>query len=799
VTMPLLSILAAVFASALTDTIQLQAAGVTAKVEPITVQADTVVYNAEAYKLRDDATLEDLLLKIPGLEINGSHITLYGKPVDKLMLNGQDFFGSNPSAGLKNMDAQMIKGIRNYSRESDFTRLTGVDDGEEQNVLDIVVKKSFMDGWKGTVSGGYGTSDRYMARGNANKITKTRQTTAIGGISNLPTKPSMTNTDFNTLGSGGLGDRSRWEAGVNFGENVKQRKISASGHYAGVNGWVEGNNMSESVLPTGSSSSKSENDRRINSHKLDGDFKGEWRFSPKMTLLVHPEVLASRTVTDGSNDKQSYSGSNVLVNTSSALPYSLQDRIQGKLDAHFVRRFEKKGRSGSVRLFLMTDNHLNTNSDSTRITYFKSGVTPYKYDNRTNQVYSNAHNREVFGIVNYSEPLSKKVFLDVFYKLDFRSNLLDRDVTLNGVHSGEMTSSGRYDYFTHTISLTGRYVRKRFRIHAGVNLVPQSSTLHYVTDVTEPGVKKTSVFNAAPKLLLNYRKSKTEYFRLDYSSWTGMPSVYNLIPVTNGTNPLYIHIGNPDLLPSFSQRAKLEYNFSAPKSRQSLVIQAQAQMVSNKTVNSTRYEPETGVRTTMPVNVDGNWNANMSAVYNKSFKGNSFSLNAQLYSGYKNEISYLYNTKLKEDELSRLGRFQANLKAAGVYRNGVLDMTVGAGAQVTDERSFLREDLCQTPWRINADVKAGIYLPFRLKFGVDFTFLMNRGNMYEDFNRNYYIVDAYISQSFFKGKFIVSLTGNDLLNQQENQVRSFSASTRSVTVYNGVSRYALLKLLYRFK
>lgn len=811
---------------ALVDTVALGAAVVSAKVEPVTVVADTLVYNAAAYPVDDDADISDLLSKIPGLEINGSTITLYGRKVDRILMNGKEFFSDNTKAALKNMDANIVRAVKAYSRESDFTRLTGVDDGEEQNVLDICIKKHFMDGWNGSASGGYGLADteesassatpgkavnasRYTGRFNTNKIKTDSQINLVAGVQNLPYSTSLSNIDRNVLGSGGAGDRTRWEAGASFSERRKTLEMSGSAHYEGNISDVCFDTRSQSILASGSSHSITDGTNSPVTHNLDANFKMEWRIDPKTTLIVEPRLRYNGRRSDGAQSfKTSYSADPdtlsaqmrdlARVSTTQSFSNRNDSRTRADLALQMTKRLKKRGRSITLRATGLYDYNASRSNDSLDIAYYSHQLTPKRYDRRSSDVYTNTVNGYVSGQLSYSEPIGRRWHLDCMYKAEYKPSSLDRDVTISSQHNDDMTSRGSLDYMVHNVSVAMRYATKIFNVSLGAKILPQTMDIRYNTDSGVSDNLHRTYFNAAPNLYLRYNHSEGSFLKFNYSSWTQSPSMYNLIPVTNGTNPMYVHEGNPDLRPSFVQRLNLEYNFSQKGTGQSLVLLLTGQMQQDKTVNSTIYIPETGARRYIPVNVDGNWFANFSTVYNKTFTDNAFSLNASLYCGYRNEMSYLYNNKLKEDELNRMGRFQGNLKVTGRYHSGMLDLSLFAGGQYTDERSFLRPELSEQPYRADAGVQAFVLLPWGMKIGADYTFMYQRGYSYSDLNRNYHILDASISQTLIKKKLFLRLSGTDLLNSGQNLVRSFSANNRSISLYNGPTRYALLKLVYKF-
>jgi len=793
----------------------LQAAVAAAKVEPVTIVGDTVAYNAAAFRVAEDATLEELLKKIPGMEIQGSTVTLQGKPITQIFINGKRFFGNDVKAGLKSLDANMVEQIRAYERESDFTRLTGIDDGETEDVLDIKIKKNMMDGFRGSVTGGYGTENRYVGRGSLNKITKKDQININAGASDIVSQGAFNSTNNNRLGGGSEGNRNTYTAGVTMARSREKTEMSGSVQFLDVNRNVNQQTMSESLSSTikngervfTSTTGDNVRDRHADDGSIKANFNLEYKPTKQFTLIVKPTVQYNYNNAEFDQNSNSYNSSQKQTNNSLEHNDNMTKKIYACVNAiGTFRSTYKRGRSLTGRVQLdYSDYHQNIARDiNTHYYILKSKVDPKKDSIRHIDYYQDNGDsffREIAS-VSLNEPFAKYFYLQasvVFNAQQFKSN---RDIfqplsTMAFVP--DWSYSGTYEYYSVPTTLSVRYARKKFSATAGLKITPQFGTLNYV----QKGVwesTRTNVWNFAPDLYLRYIKSKTEKVIFRYSTGQWAQSLYNLIPLENGVPGLSVHKGNADLKPSFKHMLKLSYNKSDRKAQNSILLDAGFDATQNAIANSTEYSEITGARMYVPKNIDGNWNAKANMVFNQTFKKNThFSMTSNTVAQYNNTCNLLYNSKLKEDEMNISGRFMIRESLDFTYRNEWFEGILNARGDFTSETSQLRPDMNQQPWNICAGAEATFTLPWGMMINLNFSAIVQRGYVFGGFNDQYYYLDTSISQPFFKKKLVLRLEGVNLLDQNVNMVRTFSASSRSVALYNGTGRYIMLSAIFRFK
>ena len=812
-----------------TDVQSIKAATVVEKAPPMSVVADTVVINPAAFIVEDDADLAALLDKIPGIEVDErGNVTLNGRPVTQLLVNGKKFFGGDVKTGLKNIPARMLDQIRAYDRPSDFSRITGIDDGEEEPVLDLRVKPSFMKGWNSELRAAYGTSNRYRAHFDANRVTKESHTAVIANATDI-NNASANVSGRNQSGSGGWGDGHRGDAGASYASKTAKRTLNASLHYDGSSRWTDGLVRSENLSATSHYTVDTRNNAKLFAGNGNAKFDGEWHPSRNNTFFGKATLLYSgrNNLTLNQADTRTTRLTNSTYNRSEAL----NDRLEAVAQFIYTHRFsQKRGRSFSCQAQLRTVDTWDGLAYDLNTHYW---ITKSKVDKKQDSVKVTKTDldtrlalREGVAQLSWNEPVAKKMFVQATYRATYKYYHSTRllydmedaypDWSLPDAHErwwrrdplpdgyrdclyAPGCAEGVYRYFGQTLTLNYRYVGKKLNLTAGVTVNRQQTRLQWPE---ADGARKDTtavVWNAAPNLSLRYKHTKSTFLVLTYRSWAGQPSMDRLLPVANITNPLYIRKGNPGLKPSFTHAVNFSFNTSNLKKHFSAVVNAEARMVKNAVGTSSDYNPETGARTVTPVNIDGTWSAKGSAVINYTFPNTLLSLSSNTSAEYQNTPSYLYNSKTKSDDLNLIGRMMLRERASLSWRSKWVEAMLNLRGEYTMERSSLRPELNQDPYTISAGVTLVGRLPWEMTLTAEFTDWIQRGYLYPEYNRDYYILNARISQRFLKGRLSLSLIGNDLLGQMVNLTRSFSSERRAVSEYNGINRYVILQAVWRFK
>lgn len=780
------------------DTLRLEGTVVTARAPKVVIKEDTVIYNAAAYRVEEGAMADQLVRKIPGIQVDEKgNVTLQGKPVRRLYLNGRQFFGESVKTGLKNLPADMIGQIKAYEIPSEMSRISGVDDGESETVLDLGIRRDLTDGWQMTATAGGGVSnplrEKYNGQVNVSKISEDSHVTLIGNADNIGNRALSGMTSRYVVGCGNQGSVHERELGASLSGERKGFKWGTNVHYDGENGDSRYFGRNETILATGNYFSQTDgmNVTRPNTLSADADF--EWKPNSKLRILFKPKLSYRYQHSETASDGRAFALDSSLINHSTGLSQTKT----GKADADFTfsvsRQLARRGRSVSLySRFRYYDQGQDYTSDNT-IRYYKIKANP------DSVLHRRQHYEEYTGTFftmlqgAWNEPLGKQIHLQFLLREEYHGSTRKRDFEAQPL----LSSNGRYHFLATQVQVNLRLLYKKCKYTLGVTLKPQNTWLQYLEGGAWKSVN-TFVFNAAPNLSVNYTPSKTHKLSFTYSSWSGQPSLYNLVPVAGGTNPQYLHYGNPRLKPSFTHRANLSYNFSNPKTQNSVSASLQWRLIENAVCNSTVFDPESGARTVTPSNIGGNWNLSGSVVYNETFRQSPFSLTANLSWDYKNDVSLLYNNQIKQDETNTVHRLMARLSVNGTYRHQWLELGLGVDGSYTREQSLLRPEMNRDPRTLTPTLSLVFFLPENIRLGTELDILFQRGFRYADLDRNYYVWNASASWTFLHRAATLRLDAFDILHQLPDIIANFSSTSRNLSTYRSYNSYILLSLIWRF-
>lgn len=824
------------------DAVMLKEAVITAEAPQVTVKEDTLEYNSAAYRTPEGAMLEELVKKLPGAEIDDEgNVKINGKEVKKIMVDGKEFFGGDVKTGLKNLPVNMIDKLKTYDKKSDLARVTGIDDGEEETVLDLKVKKGMNQGWFGNASVAGGTEDRYGSNLMLNRFVDNSQFSLIGSANNV-----------NDQGfSGGGGPRFRNSNGLtatkmlgaNFATQSEKLELGGSARYNYSDRDAISTNYSERFLTNGSSYSNSNNKNRNKNTNFNADFRLEWKPDTLTNIIFRPNVSYGKS--DGYSISESgtfkedpfnfvsnpndflnkiYWGSDndpledIRVNSSNSESLSKSNSLSANASLQVNRRLNNMGRNITFRgTFGYGDNDSESFSES--LTRY-SPESEKKDDERKQYITSPTKNYDYTAEFTYNEPIAKATFLQFRYKFQYKYNESDRStyslipeteknqdwfwnfgddlpIGYENNKDKDLSKYAQYKYFNHDINAGMNIIREKYRFNFGVSLQPQNTRLDYKKADIDTVVKR-NVFNFAPNVDFRYRFSKVSQLRFTYRGRAGQPSMENLLDVTDDSNPLRITKGNPGLKPSFTHSMRLFYNTYNGDKQRGMMAHANFNMTQNKITNAIIYNQTTGGTISQPENINGYWTAMGMFGFNTALKDKRFTINSFSRANYTNDVSFLYNddTQLNDKNRSTSLTLAENLN--GTFRNDWFEFTINGSINYNFERNKLNPDTNQEPYTFGYGASTNISLPWNMTLSTNLTNNSRRGYRDASMNRNELIWNAQIAQNFLKGNAAtISFEVYDILKQQSNISRSLTADMRSVSEYNGVNSYCMLRFAYR--
>lgn len=792
--------------------IELGEAVVIGKAPEVTVRNDTVEYNADSYKVTEGSVLEDLLKKMPGVEVDSEgKITVNGKEVKKVMVDGKEFFSDDPKVASKNLPAKMIDKLQVLDKKSDMAQMTGFDDGEEETVINLTVKPGMKQGWFGNAYGGYGSKDRYEGNAMVNRFVNNDQITFMGGANNTNNMgfSDLASTMFSGMGGGGgrrggfgagSGITSSGNAGLNFSKEFKPDKLTIGGNtrYSHSDNDARSKSDRQNILPGDSSSyDNSEAMSRTKSDNFGVDFRLEWKPDTMTQLIFRPSFSFSHSMNDNFSDATTLDNERDTVNTNKSSNYSESNGYNLNASIDFSRKLNNKGRVFSATLSGGNSDSYSDGMNRSDIVYFnqtdalKNSIIDQRsrYDNK-------GFNYRAY--VSWVEPIGHNNFIQATYSISQRKqealkNVYNQDADgIYNVLDSAYSQSYRNNFISQRASLSFKSQRAKFNYTIGLNLDPSySSSENFVGDTTLSKITR-KVVNLSPMAQFNYMFDKRTNLRIMYNGRTSQPSMTQLQPVADISDPTNITIGNPDLNPRYTNNVFIRFQQFTPEKQRAFMIMANGSYIINDIVSYTSYNQETGVKTTTYKNVNGNYSGNVRMMLNTPLKNKKFSINSMTMASFANSNGYINEEKNTNRNLILSER-------GGIdFRSSYLDLGVNGNIRYNATSNSLQKENNQNTFNYGAGGYTTIYLPLNFKIESDVNWSTNSG--YGDgFKQNEVLWNASASKSFLKNnQGTLRFKIYDILQQRSNISRSVTASYIQDSEYNTLGSYFMVHFIYRF-
>lgn len=792
--------------------IELGEAVVIGKAPEVTVRNDTVEYNADSYKVTEGSVLEDLLKKMPGVEVDSEgKITVNGKEVKKVMVDGKEFFSDDPKVASKNLPAKMIDKLQVLDKKSDMGQMTGFDDGEEETVINLTVKPGMKQGWFGNAYGGYGSKDRYEGNAMVNRFVNNDQITFMGGANNTNNMgfSDLASTMFSGMGGGGgrrggfgagSGITSSGNAGLNFSKEFKPDKLTLGGNtrYSHSDNDARSKSDRQNILPGDSSSyDNSEAMSRTKSDNFGVDFRLEWKPDTMTQLIFRPSFSLSHSMNDNFSDATTLDNERDTVNTNKSSNYSESNGYNLNASIDFSRKLNNKGRVFSATLSGGNSDSYSDGMNRSDIVYFnqtdalKNSIIDQRsrYDNK-------GFNYRAY--VSWVEPIGHNNFIQATYSISQRKqealkNVYNQDADgIYNVLDSAYSQSYRNNFISQRASLSFKSQRAKFNYTIGLNLDPSySSSENFVGDTTLSKITR-KVVNLSPMAQFNYMFDKRTNLRIMYNGRTSQPSMTQLQPVADISDPTNITIGNPDLNPRYTNNVFIRFQQFTPEKQRAFMIMANGSYIINDIVSYTSYNQETGVKTTTYKNVNGNYSGNVRMMLNTPLKNKKFSINSMTMASFANSNGYINEEKNTNRNLILSER-------GGIdFRSSYLDLGVNGNIRYNATSNSLQKENNQNTFNYGAGGYTTIYLPLNFKIESDVNWSTNSG--YGDgFKQNEVLWNASASKSFLKNnQGTLRFKIYDILQQRSNISRSVTASYIQDSEYNTLGSYFMVHFIYRF-
>jgi len=791
---------------------------------PIAVRGDTLEFNAGSFKTQPNAQVEELLRKLPGVEVSrDGTIRVQGQTISRVLVDGKPFFGNDPKMATRNLPADIVDKIQLYDQSSDQSQFSGMDDGNRERTINLTIKRDKRRGYFGQNAMGAGPNRdgepaRYQGRLSLNRFDNGRQLSLIGQANNL-------NQQNFTLGDGGgnapvivggpgsfavVGNQTPTNItetkaiGANYRDKLGQKaEVSASYFINQAITTTDQQSHRQSILPEQSFSTDqhSYSQNRQTTQRFNGRL--DWQLDSLTSLRLTPNIswqhtgyesaLASRSVLpiDQNGDVQ-------LLNTGETSYNSSGNGQNVYNNLLLMRKFRRDGRTLSVNLnTTLSNGQTGALNQSINTLYDSAGIKPtqVRLNQRNDQLSKVLQNTVT---LSYVEPLSLTRKLEFKYAYANSQNRAERNTTDFDESTGlydrlnpALTNRFRSIFATHQAGATMQTRRLRYTYALGLDVQQAELRVENRSVDTSSG---HHYLNLLPNALFSYTFPGNRSLRLQYRTRVTAPSITQLQPVVDNTNPLNVRLGNPVLRPEYYNTVTLSFNGTGSVAGgKSMFVFASLNQSNNRITSATTIN-SAGVQTTQPVNAGGYWALTSSMSINRRIQPVKLNLILTTNAGYTRAISFIND----QINAARTGSIGQGLRLQSNY-NGKLEYGVSGTVTYQTVTYSLLTQQNTSYWSQYATADLHWQLPFRLVLTSDLTYTATSGRS-AGYNQQFTLWNVALARQFFKGNTgEVRLQIFDLLNQNRSLLRNTTDSYVDDVQSRVLRQYVLLSFVYNLR
>ncbi len=829
---------------------QLSAAKVSAVGNPIQMKSDTIAFTASSVKTTDNDMLEDLLKKIPGMEVSeDGSVTHNGRKIDKITVDGKTFFLNDPQLATKNLPANIIEKVKVIEKKSDQAQFTGIDDGEEETIIDLVVKQGMMKGAFGNVMLGGGhdipSTDlqgdwRYQGAAFVGSFQEDKQLAFIANSNNTNNRGfndfagSMMGAMGGGMGRGqggwgrGNGITTSSMLGLNGGVNLFDNKMELSGNYSFNDSrkYVKEDVDKTTYLTDGNLNNISSGNNITNTGGHRFGMRMEHKFSDNTSIVFEPQLnIGYGSYTEENNDSTStYSfASDVWAPANSSWNLTTGDN-KSLTASGFALLRQKLGQPGRTMTimgrFNVSDNSLvGTNNSNTTI-YNEDGST--SSESAVNQSFNQvANSYTLWGRATFTQPLGGNFYLEGNYSYSWSRSVSSKDTfdAMSGDRVDSYSNSIYNDFVNQTIGVNALYQGSGYRFQLGFSAKPSRSTNR--TNNASYSVDTTMVrFNWAPSAMAQFDLGENGSFRMHYFGNSQQPSTSQLITVADNSNPLAVSFGNPYLSQYFNHSIRGDFRYNNKKTYASFNARWNASFNDNPIVNASWYT--NGIAYTMPMNGPASKSAGLSMHINLPIKKSGFTIMNMTRVNWSSAANYvgtgintsdyilddgsLDYTAFFNDYDEIRSKFVENVtdtwstteRLVARYRNDAIEIEL-SGRSRMNSSTYRIQDINDKTLTFNNQIRSTVI------WTIDSWGLTTKG----EYSYNWYngystpqpsenIFNLELQKLVFKKKATLALKCYDILGQSKNLTVTDTSNYHSESVNNTLGRYIILSFTYRF-
>lgn len=776
--------------------------------DPVYYKGDTLIYTADSFKVKPNATVEDLLKKLPGIRVDAQgKITSQGKKVDQVLVDGDEFFGADPTMATQNLNAKAVESVQVYEKKNENESDGG---NETLQIMNLKLKDEAKNGFFGKVIGASDFEKFYEGEFLANKFKNKQKISVFALGSNTP----HSSFGWEDMYKFGLTD-SGWEAdedgdysynGMERNQGIPQTlksgiyytdKISSKTklnfNYTYNNNQLNANSETASqyfLTDTTYNTNNRSNSKQLNeSHSINF---GIVQTLDSLTELVIIPKLAFNSSTTNRNELTDFIGGDEILsrrteinNKNKASGYTLNTT------AKITRKFKKKDRLLEASYNYILNNNTSEGTLISNNVFFNNSFIGNDSINQKKTNFGNSRSNNA--TVTYIEPITKKIKLEFEYNLNFNVGLQEKNALnyANGEYAlRDSLFSNNFENSRMTNRFGAKFIyevkKQRFIVGSRIRQVSIANN----NLITQQTIKQT-VNNILPYLRYMYKFSENSRIHFKYKTTSSQPSIDQLQPIQDNTNPNQIKNGNPNLLPTFKQNFEIDYNAYKPITSKYIWASASYSTTNNDFSNSILFD-SIGRTITTPVNVNGNYDGGATIGGSFPFFSKILELAPNLNFNYNNYTSFINGQKNTITTANSSSGLDVNLQF------DTLEFRIGYIFDFNSPTSTLNEanNKPYTAQKFNASLR--LKLPLKFIFETDVVYTINSQRA-QGYNINYFLWNASLKKTFFKKEnFIISIDATDILNQNINTARSIQDNVIRDNKTNIISRYILLKAIFKF-
>ncbi len=792
---------------------------------PVVVKRDTIEFNAGSFKTKANANVEDLLKKMPGIDVESDGtVRAQGEQVQRVTVDGKEFFGRDPKLATRNLPADAVDKVQVFDRKSDQSQFTGIEDGQREKTINLELKPEKRNGAFGTMMAGGGTNDRYQSRANINRFSKGKQLSFLGMANNVNEQGFSINDYMNFSGGsqalmsgGGGGVRLQFDGDNTNGVpmNFGGRQNGVMTNYAGglnfnrvlskkteVNGSYFYNHLDQNIdrtierinyLPDGSYNYNQLSRQRNNNENHRLNFMIDHKIDSSNSLRFTTNASLSNTQLSTISESETMTPGNALQNSSFTNNLTKGSGFNLNSNLLYRHRFNKRGRSFSANVNVIAGQNESTGELTAENSFF-TGVPEKRNVSQEND--QTTDTQTLATTVTYIEPLGGRKYLEATYNFRTNRNQVERNVydIVGGseVMNTQLSNAYNSNYLYNRPGLNMRINRQKYNLSFGASW--QHTTIDGRLVLRDIDINRT-FSNVLPVARLNYDFSNLKHLRLEYETSVQEPTIQQLQPVIdNTTNQINQSVGNPELKPGYMHRGNINFNTFDPAKSVSLFAFINATYTSNAISYSQTINPNLSTLT-MPVNVRNASTVSANLNFGFPFRKILSRFNVGPTASQRNTRVLLNEVEIASKSQTIGGTARYNFTYKDFF---TLDLSANLSNQATRYESETGSSVPQDQSYFNktysAETNVTVLKNYQLNSSFDYMIYDSKTT---GFNQKIPLLNISVSRFFFKAQSgELRLGVVNLLDQSLSVSQQSSVNYLEQTTYNNLGRYYMISFTY---